>query len=101
MASMYKRIGNTQSLGINRSTSRATLYSGIDGTHLIDPKGICHAISAILDSMTTNDGDISRGARQFSKPVHLICKITNYVSRCVGRKLRQLVAETSAVNSQI
>ncbi len=77
MTIIYKRSGNTQSLGITRSTSRATLYSGIDGTLLIDPKGIRHAISAILDSMTTNNGNISRGARQLSKPVHLICKITN------------------------
>lgn len=35
----------------------------IDGALLINPKGTCYAIGAILDGMTVEDGDPARGAR--------------------------------------
>ncbi|MCD4742996.1 MAG: DNA integrity scanning protein DisA nucleotide-binding domain protein [Desulfobacteraceae bacterium] len=35
----------------------------IDGALLLNPKGTCYAIGAILDGMTVKDGDPARGAR--------------------------------------
>jgi DisA bacterial checkpoint controller nucleotide-binding len=37
--------------------------TGIDGAMLLSPKGVCHAISVILDGIATDAGDSSRGAR--------------------------------------
>jgi hypothetical protein len=37
--------------------------SGIDGTILLDPAGICHAIGVILDGEATNDCSPARGSR--------------------------------------
>nr|WP_145231254.1 DNA integrity scanning protein DisA nucleotide-binding domain protein [Gimesia algae] len=37
--------------------------TAIDGAIILDPKGTCFAIGAILDGMATQDGDPSRGAR--------------------------------------
>lgn len=37
--------------------------TGIDGAMMLTPKGICHAISVILDGILTDVGDPSRGAR--------------------------------------
>ncbi len=35
----------------------------IDGAIILDPRGFCHAIGAILDGKATDNGDPSRGAR--------------------------------------
>lgn len=37
--------------------------SGIDGTIILDPQGICHAIGVILDGIATPDCTPSRGSR--------------------------------------
>jgi DNA integrity scanning protein DisA with diadenylate cyclase activity len=39
------------------------LVTNIDGAVLIDPRGTCFAIGAILDGLATERGDSSRGSR--------------------------------------
>ncbi|GAB2940282.1 diadenylate cyclase [Hymenobacter coalescens] len=39
------------------------LVTNIDGAVLIDPRGTCYAIGAILDGLATEKGDSSRGSR--------------------------------------
>src|SRR2546423_4216973 len=45
--------------------SRALIRSitAIDGAVLMDQKGVCHAVGAILDGLATPAGDAARGAR--------------------------------------
>ncbi|MGE3853082.1 MAG: hypothetical protein AB7K09_15165 [Planctomycetota bacterium] len=37
--------------------------TAIDGAVLVDPRGVCHAIGAILDGMAVTGGDSGRGSR--------------------------------------
>lgn len=55
-----------QAIGIEETPLNSSLtksLSGIDGAILIDTLGSCHAVGVILDGMSAEEEDMSRGAR--------------------------------------
>ncbi|EGP93269.1 Tetratricopeptide TPR 2 repeat protein [Nitrosarchaeum koreense MY1] len=54
--------------------------TSIDGATLLDSKGICHSIGAILDGMSTNKGTSERGARYNSA----IRYVENNKKKCIA-----------------
>lgn len=66
--------------------------SAIDGAMIIDTDGICHAIGAILDGATVNQGTIARGARYNSA----ITYIDYWASKQSNNKIRAVAIIVSS-----
>lgn len=64
--------------------------SGIDGTILVDPECVCHAIGVILDGMATSGCTPSRGSR-FNSGVR-------YVSASKSRRLAVVVSDDHTID---
>lgn len=75
------------------SLTESTLLavSAIDGAIIVDPKGRCHAVGAILDGLAVQGlGDASRGARFNS--AH------RYLAQAAGKCLIIIVSEDGMIN---
>ena len=64
--------------------------SNIDGALLVDPRGVCHAVGAILDGLATDEGDTSRGARYNSA--------IRYVASAKAATICLIISEDGYVN---
>ncbi|MBL1822865.1 hypothetical protein ELE64_33570, partial [Klebsiella pneumoniae] len=64
--------------------------SGIDGTILLDPAGLCHAIGIILDGEATDECTPSRGSRYNSG--------VRYVQTSGTRRLAIVVSDDRTVD---
>jgi hypothetical protein len=64
--------------------------TAIDGTILVDPKGVCHAIGVILDGQASDESTPSRGARYNSA--------VRYVIGCSVPRMAFVVSEDRTVD---
>jgi hypothetical protein len=64
--------------------------SGIDGTIILDPHGICHAVGVILDGVATPDCTPSRGSR-FNSGLR-------YVDTSDARRLAIVISDDNTVD---
>lgn len=65
----------TKILPVQFSEELLRSVSGIDGTILLDPQGVCHAIGVILDGEANDECTPSRGSR-FNSGVRYVCSAT-------------------------
>jgi hypothetical protein len=72
------------------TTELLSRVSGIDGTTVLDPHGICHAMGVILDGVATPDRTPSRGSR-FNSGLR-------YVNSGNARRLAIIVADDDTVD---
>ena len=64
--------------------------TGIDGTVIIDPHGVCHAIGMILDGPVSKRGDRARGGRYNSAVM--------YVDRCKFPSLIVVISQDGMID---
>jgi len=62
----------TKILPVTLSETLLRSVSGIDGTILLDPQGVCHAIGVILDGEANEECTPSRGSR-YNSGVRYVC----------------------------
>jgi DNA integrity scanning protein DisA with diadenylate cyclase activity len=69
---------------ISLQPKRVALLTAIDGAVLIDCRGRCYAIGVILDGLSSDLGDPSRGARYNSAVRYIETATRNHNRKCLA-----------------